>query len=202
MRGEFAQARGSAAGGGAAVSLGTRTQPLLLGLIVFLASEMMFFAGLFAAYYSLRTIDPQWPPPGVRLDVTFSSLGTALLALSDGTMLLTQRALARGRARTACAWLGTTLALGAAFIAVALYGWSIAPFSLASHAYGSLFFTLTGFHALHVFAGVVVLGGLLLAIAQGAYRRGPFTGVDAVAYYWHFVFIVWLGIYLTLYWVR
>jgi len=182
--------------------LAARTQPLLLGIIVFLASEMMFFAGLFAAYYSLRAINQQWPPPGVHLDLAYSGLGTAMLAVSDGTMILVQRALARRRLQAAYTWLTATIALGIGFLVIAMYDWSIAPFSFASHAYGSLFFTMTGFHALHVLAGVIVLTGLLIAIAQGAYRRGPFTGADAVAYYWHFVFIVWVGIYLTIYWVR
>jgi cytochrome c oxidase subunit III len=188
--------------GAARIAFGAKTQPLLLGVIVFLASEMMFFAGLFAAYYNLRSIDSPWPPADVHLDLVYSTCGTFLLAASDGTMILTQRALERAKVLAAYRWLIATIVLGAGFLVSALDEWQHAGLVMSSHAYASLFFTMTGFHAFHVFSGVVLLSGLLVALVQGAYRRGPFTGADALAYYWHFVFIVWIGIYLTIFWVR
>jgi cytochrome c oxidase subunit 3 len=183
-------------------SLPVRAHPLVFGVVIFLASELMFFAGLFAAYYDLRNRSGTWPPIGVRLNVAESSVGTALLFLSSIVMLLMTRALDRGRPKAAYGWLFTGIICGLSFITVALHGWSKNAFTIASSAYGSIFYAMTGFHLLHVVAGVILLTALYFGMTSNALQANRRAGAEAMMYYWHFVFIVWLGIWGTIYFVR
>ena len=182
--------------------LSFRAHPLIFGVVLFLASESMFFAGLFAAYFDLRERTQAWPPPGVQLNVVESSIGTLLLAASSGMMLLMSRALDRGRVGAARSCLGAAIVLGIVFLAIAIHGWAHATFAIDSHAYGSLFYAMTGFHALHVTAGILLLAALLLGLRAPAFTADHRAGAEAVAYYWHFVFVVWLGIWATIYLIR
>ena len=183
-------------------ALSLRTHPLVFGVVVFLASELMFFGGLLAAYYNLRSIDSPWPPAGVTLDTVESSVGTAFLAVSSATMLLTTHYIAKNRILVARLWLGVTILLGTAFELIALHGWIKAPFGVNSHAYGTTFYALTGFHFAHVLAGIVLLIMLFAGIRSSAFERDKRAGVEAIGFYWHFVFAVWILIWGTIYFVR
>ncbi len=182
--------------------LALRAHPLVFGVVIFLASELMFFAGLFAAYYDLRSQTPQWPPPDVHLNLLESGIGTLALALSSGAMLLVTRALNRNDDRQARIWVATAIALGMLFLALAMHGWSQNTFGVSSSAYGSIYYTMTGFHALHVLVGIILLSGLFVGLRSNALRGNHRAGAEAIMYYWHFVFIVWLGIWGTIYLVR
>jgi cytochrome c oxidase subunit III len=181
--------------------LAIRAHPLVFVVVLFLASELMFFAGLFAAYYDLRAINPVWPPAGVRLDAGPASLGTALLALSSLTVYLAARQFARGTARVRL-WLAATAVLGALFLCIAVRGWASANFAIDSNAYGSIYFAMTGFHALHVLAGIVLLCGLTIGLRRPAFTAAHRAGAEAIMFYWHFVFVVWVGLWATIYFVR
>lgn len=183
-------------------SLAIRTHPLVFGVAVFLASELMLFAGLLASYYQLRTLDSPWPPPDVHLDLAGSSIGTGMLALSSFTMFLAQRCWTRRRFRLARVAVLSTLLLGCVFLAIAVHGYAADTFTIASHAYGSIYYLLTGVHALHVTAGLLLLTALALALRRPAFTATDFAGAEAISYYWHFVFIVWIGIYSSIYLVR
>jgi cytochrome c oxidase subunit 3 len=166
----------------------------MLGMVLFLASELMFFGGLFAAYFTLRTLAPTWPPPGVELDLPLTAVATALLVLSSFSMRAgTARArhddLGGARLR-----LGMTLALGAAFLAIKGYELGTAEFGVGSHAYGSLFFTMLGAHGLHLLVGMALL--TVVASRPVAHR------LETVGAYWHFVDAVWLAIFGTVYLIR
>ncbi len=162
----------------------------------------MFFAGLFAAYYDLRSQTAHWPPADVHLNVLESGIGTLLLALSSGAMLLVTRAFGRNNARQAQAWIGVAIVLGILFLAIAMHGWSQNTFGVASHAYGSVFYTMTGFHALHVLVGIILLCALFFGLRSNALRASNRAGAEAIMYYWHFVFIVWLGLWGTIYLIK
>jgi len=183
-------------------ALPVRAHPLTFGVILFLASDAMFFAALFAAYYALRSIDSPWPPSGVRLDVGGSTIGTAMLGASDFMLVLSSRALGRQRFRAARRSLLAAIALGVAFLVVAVNGWLHATFTIASHAYGSLFYTMTGIHALHVAVGIVLLSGLAIGVHRPAFTAANRAGAQAIGAYWHFVFVVWLFIWGSIYWIR
>ena len=182
--------------------LAIRAHPLVFAVVLFLASELMFFASWFATYYDLRGQNRTWPPLDVHLNPLESGVGTAILGLSSLLVLGAIGAIHRDRPASARAWLGGAIACGAAFLAIAIHGWSMNTFGLASHAYGSTFYGMTGFHALHVAAGIVALTYLALGADRPAFRGEDAAGAEAISYYWHFVFIVWLGIWATIYFVR
>ncbi len=182
--------------------LSLRTHPLVFGVVVFLASELMFFGGMITSYFVLRGIAPVWPPPGATLDTAGAAFGTAFLALSSGTMLFTTHELAAGRIARARIWLALTIVLGTAFELLTIHGWIGLPFRISTNAYGSLVFMMTGFHALHVAAGVVMLLALFAGLRMTAFERDRRAGVEAIGFYWHFVFVVWVLIWGTIYVIR
>lgn len=182
--------------------LALRAHPLLLAVLLFLASELMFFAGMLTAYYNLRLQTAVWPPRDVHLDLVGSSIGTGLLALSSAAMLLTTHSLARARFLVARCALATAILLGIGFLGITLHGWMDDTFRINSHAYGSIFFMLTGFHAMHVLAGVLLMVLWFAALRTPAFERDERAGGEAIGLYWHFVFGVWILIWGTIYLIR
>ena len=182
--------------------LAVRGRALLLGVVLFLASELMFFAAWFGAYYDLRGHTDRWPPAGVTLDFLEPTIGTLVLGVSSLLVLLATRELhARNYALTRL-YLGAAIACGAAFLAITVHGWLAKTFTIASNAYGSVYFSMTGFHALHVFAGVLAMTYLFAGAREPAFLGANAAGAEGIGYYWHFVFVVWLAIYATIYLVR
>lgn len=186
---------------------GVPDRTLSVGVAVWLLSEAMFFAGLFAAYFTLKAATTEWPPPDVELDTVRSAIFTSLLVLSSATMHRAVRAAEAtdgdpgDRAHQIRMWLGVTVALGAVFLAGQLTEYQALHFGVDTHAYGTIFYLLTGFHGLHVF------GGLLAMIAVGgALRRGSRAPAArtarALGAYWHFVDAVWVAMFVVLYLVR
>ena len=182
--------------------LALRTHPLTFGVIVFLASELMFFGGLITSYFVLRSQAALWPPPGVALSQGPEALGTAFLGVSSFTMLMTTHNVAKHRTAVARTWLAFTIVLGLGYLAIAVRDWTTAPFRIDSNAYGSLYYVMTGIHAVHVAAGVVMLAILLGNITMTAFERDRRAGMEAISYYWHFVFVVWVMIWGTIFIVR
>lgn len=182
--------------------LAIRGRALIMGVIVFLGSELMFFGAWLAAYYDLRGRSNPWPPPDVTLDPLEPNIGTALLAISSLFVYLAVEDIKRGRGGRARAWLGTAIGCGAIFLGLTLHDWSKATFTIQSHAYGTVHFGLLGFHAAHVFAGLFVLTFLAIGATRPAFRGEGAAGAEALSYYWHFVFVVWLLIWPTIYYVR
>jgi cytochrome c oxidase subunit 3 len=182
-----------------------RPSMLAVGTTVWLASELMFFSGLFASYFTIRAADTpkSWPGTVIKLS-TGRDLGfTLLLVASSFTMQYGVRHLDRDNRRAAVRWITATLVLGAAFLANQLVEWTEVPFRPSTSAYGSLFFIMTGFHGLHVLLGLVAMVGLLLRMATAGPRdRGVAPAAEVVTYYWHFVDVVWIGLFVTLFFVR
>jgi cytochrome c oxidase subunit 3 len=176
--------------------------PIRFGTIVFLASELVFFGGLFAAYFTLRSQTNPWPPSGVELDVARPSVATALLVLSSFTFVAGLRGARAGRLASLRRWAVATIALALAFLGFQLLDWVQAGFSVSSHAYGTMVYAMTGFHGFHVIAGVLLMLVILGRMAQGAYRDGSIDGPESVGYYWHFVDVVWIGLYATIFLLR
>jgi cytochrome c oxidase subunit III len=186
------------------VPLPVRAHPLVVGVVLFLASELMFFAALFASYYDLRAnrAPGMWPPPGVHLDLAESSFGTFLLFAASAVMVLATKAMDRRNLRSARGWTATAIVAAVGFVAVAIHGYVHDTFTLSTNAYGSIYYSMTGFHLLHVVVGIGILTALLIGMQSPALRVNHRAGAEAMTYYWHFVFIVWLGIWSTIYFVR
>ena len=171
-----------------------------VGTVVWLASELMFFSGLFGAYFALRAATPgDWPPPGVELDRVVSGLFTALLVASSGTVQLGVRALAAGRRSAFRSWLLVTVVLGGAFLANQAHEWLTLDFSVSSHAFGSAFYVMTGFHGLHVAGGMLAMLVLVGRAASPRFGPAETPAVETVSYYWHFVDVVWVVLWATLF---
>jgi cytochrome c oxidase subunit 3 len=178
-------------------ALRSRPSPSVFGMVLFLASELMFFGGLFASYFTLRSQTRAWPPPDVDLDLPLTLVATAMLTASSLTMHLGLLRLRSGRTAAMRSWVLVTLALGAGFLAIKAYELATAGFGIGSHAYGSLWFTMLGAHGLHLAAGLV-----LLVVLLGRAARYTHGGGEAICYYWHFVDAVWLAIFGTIYLIR
>jgi cytochrome c oxidase subunit III len=177
-----------------------RTPVLTVGTVVWLASELMFFSGLFAAYFTLRaTAEGDWPPSDVELEVVTSGLFTLGLVLSSGTMQLAVRAIARSRLPAFRGWLVATLVLAAAFIANQAHEWSSLEFHADTHSFGSAFYVMTGFHGIHVIGGMLAMVLLLGRAGSRRFGAGDLPAVEMVSYYWHFVDVVWIGLWATLF---
>src|SRR5687768_11013926 len=139
--------------------------PLGVGVVVWLASELMFFAGLFAAWFTLRAANDPWPPEGVELEVGRTALATAVLVTSSATIHMAVVAGKRLDRAAAVRWLALTALLGATFLANTVAEWATDDFGIDSHAYGSIFYLLTGFHGLHVLGGILLMGAVAGAVA-------------------------------------
>ncbi|HEY1882022.1 MAG TPA: cytochrome c oxidase subunit 3 [Candidatus Cybelea sp.] len=182
--------------------LPVRAHPLVFGVVLFLSSELMFFAALFASYYDLRANRSQWPPPMVHLDTPAATFGTFLLFAASAVMVLAGRAMDRNNLRAARAWTIAAIVAAVGFVAIAIRGYASDTFTISTNAYGSIYYAMTGFHLLHVIAGIGILTALAIGMGSRALLTNRRAGAEAMTYYWHFVFIVWVGIFGTIYFVR
>ncbi|HTW97743.1 MAG TPA: heme-copper oxidase subunit III [Acidimicrobiales bacterium] len=176
-----------------------RPQLLAVGVIIWLGSEFMFFSGLFAAFFTIRAHDHPWPPPGTKLDTYQALAFTFVLLASSPTMQFGVWAQERGEFAKAKAWIIVSFLLGAAFIGNQAYEWKTLPFRPRTNAYGSLFYVMSGLHGLHVILGLAAMLALLGRLAGRKGDPGETAVFQAVSYYWHFVDIVWIGLFSALF---
>jgi len=171
-----------------------------IGMIIFLASWAMMFAALFFAYAVMRFRAPLWPPPDQPpLPILLPTLNTVVIAASSASVAFAVRASAFGRRRRAFAGLSIAAVLGASFLILQVVVWSSlwrAGLVPSSGPYGSVFYALTTFHALHVLVGLAALTAL--ALRERA-RRTTRTAVRLWGMFWHFVGCIWLALYLSVY---
>ena len=172
-----------------------------VGVVVWLSSELMFFAGLFAAYFTIRAAAASWPPAGVDLSTARTGVATLVLVASSGTMHVAVRRSELGDRRGAVRALLVTAALGLVFLGNQAFEYATASFRINTHAYGSIFYLMTGFHGLHVLGGILFM--LVTAGVIGGRSEAPAGPATMVCgYYWHFVDVVWIAMYLTIYVLR
>jgi cytochrome c oxidase subunit III len=189
-----------------------------VGTIIWLSSELMFFAALFAGYFTIRSVSPElWADETALLDVPFAAVNTTILVLSSLTCQLGVFAAERGqvgRSGSVLAfrkwglreWFTLTYVMGAIFIAGQAVEYATLAqegLTLSSSAYGSMFYLPTGFHGLHVTGGLIAF----LFVLGRTYIAKRFTHEQAVSaivvsYYWHFVDVVWIALFATIYLVQ
>jgi cytochrome c oxidase subunit 3 len=178
----------------------------LVGMLLFIASEVMFFGGLFATYFNARAsvAAGTWGPPegAHELDLPLAAVLTAILVSSSFTMQFGVWAIRRGDVGKLKMWTGITLVLGALFLAGQLYDYSELGFGISDGVFGTTFYTLTGFHGAHVFGGTVGLTIVLARAIRGQFSARNHVAVEAVSMYWHFVDVVWIGVFSTIYLLR
>nr|YP_980184.1 cytochrome c oxidase subunit III [Coleonyx variegatus]BAF43972.1 cytochrome oxidase subunit 3 [Coleonyx variegatus] len=180
---------------------------LRYGMILFITSEVFFFLGFFWAFYhSSLAPTPElggcWPPSGILPLNPFEVplLNTAVLLASGVTVTWAHHAIMTGKHLEANQALTLTILLGAYFTILQAMEYYEAPFTIADSAYGATFFVATGFHGLHVIIGTSFLTICLLRQINHHFTTNHHFGFEAAAWYWHFVDVVWLFLYISIYW--
>jgi cytochrome c oxidase subunit 3 len=181
---------------------------VVLGMLLFITSEVMFFAGLFAAYFASRAAIAPWPP--VELEHTLQPFSlvfpaTVMLVLSSFTCQIGVNAIRRDDRAGYIRAIGITLLLGITFLGIQAYDYLLLGhegLTLSAGPYGTTYYTLTGFHGAHVFGGVIMLAVILYRGMAGQFSSRHHDMVEATSIYWHFVDVVWIALYTTLYWLK
>ena len=172
----------------------------LTGFVIFLASESLIFAALFAAYIVLKGSAPLWLPPGVEgLEVREPLINTVVLVSSSGVAWLAERALHRRQLLRFRLWWLLTMAMGTWFVVGQAREWQGLTFGLGDGVFGASFYLLTGFHGLHVITGVLLMALMLWRSFRPGNYDGGEAGVTAVGLFWHFVDVIWIVLFALLY---
>lgn len=190
-----------------------RPNTTAIGVIVWLGSEVMFFAGLFAIYFTLRAMAPEQFAEGHSImNIPFASINTSILVLSSVTCQFGVFAAERGQARAKGAspmkwgtieWFFLTVVLGSVFIGGQVWEYATLVsegYVLNLNAFTSAFYMTTGFHGLHVTGGLItflIVIGRIYAVRKMGYREA--TSAICISYYWHFVDVVWVGLFFVIY---
>src|SRR5277367_5076999 len=183
-----------------------RPNMVSVGTIVWLSSELMFFAGLFAFYFTARAqVAGNWPPPPTELNLYQAVPVTLVLIASSFTCQMGVFAAERGDVFGLRRWYVLTFAMGLFFVLGQAYEYHHLMShgtTIPSSAYGSVFYLATGFHGLHVIGGLIAFIFLLARTTMSKFTPAQATASIVVSYYWHFVDIVWIALFATIYFVR
>ena len=180
------------------------------GMILFIASEVMFFVGWFWAWFDFslfpstltEVVGGVWPPKAIEevLDpFSLPLLNTLILLCSGTTVTWAHHSLIHGDRQGLKQGLWATIALGVLFSFIQAYEYSVAPFSFGGNTYSSAFYMATGFHGFHVLVGTIFLAVCLYRAYLGHFTPRQHFGFEAAAWYWHFVDVVWLFLFITVY---
>ena len=197
----------------------TRPNAVAVGTIVWLSSELMFFAGLFAIYFTIRAVQGPdiWLESTELLNIPFAALNTTVLVLSSVTCQFGVFAAERFQnKRTGTIfqinkwgmreWFSLTFLMGAFFIGGQIYEYAVLVtenLTLSSNAYGSVFFIATGFHGLHVTGGLIAFLIVMIRVAKARrFTHQQATTAIVVSYYWHFVDVVWIALFAAIYLIK
>jgi len=188
---------------------------LRYGMALFIASEVMFFAAFFWAYFDaslfvdqanmparVDATGGQWPPVGIETFDPFHLpfMNTLILLLSGCTVTWAHHALLQGNRKGLIQGLWLTVLLGIAFSCLQAYEYSHAAFGFTDGVYASTFYMATGFHGFHVIVGTIFLAVCLVRSYKGHFSPSQHFGFEAAAWYWHFVDVVWLFLFISIYW--
>lgn len=178
----------------------SRVEPQLLGMLLFIISEVMVFGAFFTAYFFIRVAqgDP-WPAPGTHLPVDVAGVNTAILVSSSFTMHWAQTSIKKGNRFGLKAGMLTTLLLGCAFLFIQINEYANIGFAPQDQAQATIFYSLTGLHGAHVFIGLTLLLIVTIRAFRGHYTAEEHRGVEVPGIYWHFVDIMWIVVYTTVY---
>jgi len=173
----------------------------VFGLLMFLVAEGCLFLGLFMAYLAYRLTAPVWPPEGTpERELLLPGINTAILLSSSLVIHQAKPAIRANNVKGLRLWFALTALLGAIFLAGQLYEYSHLEFGLTTNLFASSFYVLTGFHGLHVAAGLLfILAVLWRSLKPGHYSAQRHFGVEAAEIYWHFVDGVWIVLFILLY---
>nr|YP_009310457.1 cytochrome c oxidase subunit 3 [Pyramimonas parkeae]AOT98937.1 cytochrome c oxidase subunit 3 [Pyramimonas parkeae] len=180
---------------------------LRMGMLLFIVSEVMFFAAFFWAFFH-SSLAPTielgaiWPPKGIEAINPWDipAFNTLVLLTSGASVTWAHHAILAGHRKSAITALIVTIILAIIFTDTQIFEYIEAPFDMADSVYGSTFYMATGFHGFHVFVGTCFLVVCLVRLNQFHFTKNHHFGFEAAAWYWHFVDVVWLFLFVTMYW--
>jgi cytochrome c oxidase subunit III len=178
----------------------SRIDPQLLGVLLFIVSEAMLFGSFFTAYFFIRIVGNEpWPPDPFEFPVHVALMNTFILVFSSFTVHWSLVSIKRGNRRGLQAGLAITFLMGATFLATQVNEYFKAGFSIHDGAFASVFYGLTGLHGLHVFVGLTLLAIMNLRTLRGHFSPDAHMGVEMAGIYWHFVDVMWIIVFMTVY---
>ncbi len=178
----------------------SRVEAQFLGMLLFIISEIMLFGAFFTAYFFIRVVgNADWPAEGDHLPKVIAGVNTAILISSSFTMHWALEG-ARNENRAALrVGMLTTFLLGLSFLTIQVNEYVHVGFSPADHAQGTIFYGLTGLHGAHVFVGLTLLAFTTIRAFRGHFTAKEHRGVEVPGIYWHFVDVMWIVVYTTVY---
>ncbi len=178
----------------------SRVEPQLLGMMLFIISEIMVFGAFFTAYFFIRVVGGvHWPADGTELPKLIAGVNTAILISSSFTMHWALESAKSDNRFGLQAGLFTTMLLGATFLFIQINEYVHIGFSPADHAQGSIFYGLTGLHGAHVAIGLTLLAFATIRSFKGHFTPAQHRGVEVPGIYWHFVDVMWIIVYTAVY---
>ena len=184
----------------------TRPNMVSVGTIVWLSSELMFFAALFAMYFSIRAAAPElWAEHTEALNIPYATVFTVILVLSSVTCQLGVFAAEKGDVFALRRWFTITFVMGLIFVLGQANEYRELVhegIKINSDGYGSMFYLTTGFHGLHVTGGLIAFIIYMIRTTMGRFTPAQATSAIVVSYYWHFVDVVWIALFAMIYWLQ
>jgi cytochrome c oxidase subunit III len=178
----------------------SRVDAELLGMLLFIISEIMVFGAFFTAYFFIRVVQGnEWPAEGTELPVAIAGVNTAILVSSSLTMHWAQTSIKNGNRLGLRAGMVSTFLLGLTFLFIQVNEYVHIGFAPHDHAQGSVFYGLTGLHGAHVAVGLTLLAMVTVRAFRGHFTPEHHRGVEVPGIYWHFVDVMWIVVYTTIY---
>lgn len=170
------------------------------GMLIFIVSEIMLFGSFFMAYFFIRVVNgEEWMPPGQELPVWVAFANSAILISSSFTLHWASHGIKTGNRVALKAGLVMTILLGATFLGIQINEYVSLGFAPAASAQASVFFSLTGIHGAHVLVGLIILITVAVRAFRGHYSPESHHGVEVPGIYWHFVDVMWIFVFTSLY---
>ena len=184
-----------------AANVSSRVEAQFLGMLLFIISEIMLFGAFFTAYFFIRVVagDEWFPIDGISLPKAVAGVNTAILISSSFTMHWALEGARNENRNALCVGLLTTFLLGLTFLTVQVNEYVHIGFSPQDHAQGSIFYGLTGLHGCHVFIGLTLLSFATIRAFRGHFTAKEHRGVEVPGIYWHFVDVMWIVVFLSVY---
>jgi cytochrome c oxidase subunit 3 len=178
----------------------SRVDPSLLGMLLFIISEVMVFGAFFTAYFFIRVVQNiHWPADGTELPKLVAGVNTCILISSSFTLHWAETAHKNGNRRGLQAGIFTTFLLGLTFLFIQINEYVHIGFSPADHAQGTVFYGLTGLHGAHVAVGLTLLSFVNIRAFRGHFTAEDHRGIEVPGIYWHFVDVMWIVVFMTVY---
>ena len=181
----------------------SKVDATVLGMFLFIGSEAMLFGSFFAAYFFVRVVNPDapdvWPPPPFEFPKFVAGINTAILVTSSFTMHWALQSIKRGNRAGLQAGLLLTFLMGLVFLVTQAREYSRVGFAPHNGAFGTIFYCLTGLHGAHVFVGLSILLFMTIRAFRGHFSPEHHHGVEIGGIYWHFVDVMWIVVYSTVY---